>query len=218
MQLFPSSHARLCAVETTAAAPVAALPVAAAPVAAAPTAAAPAAVLPAGTLCVAEVDIVVQQEVPLNMEPGAVGFGEIAPGDLQGNFAPMRISNTGTTPLNVNFISCTPIEGMEAVTSTFFLMKFGNAAGSPRVQCVLSAFYRSCFLARNTPVTSWMMFLVNMDTNLLSLSTHSSEEARSQKVSRLFCWHFYCAYPSPLNRFLASSYLPSRSEAPNMSW
>ena len=99
-----------------------------------PEAAAPAAAATNHTPCLSGKEAV-QQEGPLDVEPAAVGFGAVAPGNLQGNFAPMRLSNTGTSPLSVAAISCTPLEGMAAVTSTFFVMQFGSGEDALRVQC-----------------------------------------------------------------------------------
>lgn len=137
---------------------------------------APSAAVVDTTPCVPVKDIV-KQEGALHLEPAAVGFGEVAPGDLQGNVVSMRMSNTGTTPISVAAISCTPLEGAEAVTSTFFVMHFGSGTDAQRVQCAPA---RHCHLNCNAVLAS-----AKPCFRVLS-STENAAACSGQAVS--LCW------------------------------
>jgi hypothetical protein len=103
--------------------------------------------------CVPTEDLVTSDGL-LGIDPAAVGFGEIAPDDLQGNFAPVRLSNRGAATQSVAFISCTPLENMAAVVSSFFVVQFGPTGAAPRVKCALLAnlyaFHVQCWHLKST--------------------------------------------------------------------
>lgn len=71
----------------------------------------------------------------INVDPPSVGFGEIAPGDLQGNAAALRLTNPGQTQQTITHISCAPLEKMSPSVIPFFVVQFGDGPQAPRVKC-----------------------------------------------------------------------------------
>lgn len=80
----------------------------------------------------------------INVDPPSVGFGEIAPGDLQGNAAALRLTNPGQNQQTITHISCAPLEKMSPSVIPFFVVQFGDGPQAPRVKCDSRFLCSSC--------------------------------------------------------------------------
>lgn len=93
--------------------------------------------VPQGQVACVQPGKLMRIEGAINVDPPSVGFGEIAPGDLQGNAAALRLTNSGNTQQTITHISCAPLQGMTAAVVPFFVVQFGDGPDAPRVKYVV---------------------------------------------------------------------------------